>query len=847
MRQHRPTPRKADQEKKKKSTDKEPSSLRRSKHGPATRASTTRGAYIREPNDFLPPFANAKSHAPPQARHLADHSLALTAAIDALLHDKYQQHAATSKAATTALTHLSAQTTAIAASLFQLHALLLRDHGDHDDDDASTPAAAPRVDGALRATAFAFACLDAEVRRLSAVAAADPSPSPSPPSSGSGGASAAAQEGESNAPPPPPPTRSKWRLKKRMSMSTSTQAQRASLPEWRGEAVAGLLRQLGAVRGVLAGWVRGLLVVGEGEAREGPDGEAGLREGERALRAAWPGVEGPDLMLQAVGEEMGFVQAVVESPAYRAAVADRAAGKSEGGVDRADARAAEEVVVVEGVVEEAGGDGEHGPSCVAQAVPEVDGEVAGMGREDCGPSELREEGVASGAAPNKSQEGAASSGDARLEEDGDAPPLPPREQTTKEPDEEEAPPPPLPPRRPTALTPAVAPPSPTDNADENPAPPTHELDHTDDDHTPASAPDPPSAASEPSPSPPLHPHDLLIRHHWQTLLLTELRHITTLRTLLSTLRPAASSTTTTTTTTNTFLHTHHPHLLPHLDALLPHLSTLAALHARHLLAPLALQLASVVKSDLLLPVFRVWWRKAGGEVLAVARRVPHAVAAVRATMAAEGIEGEKFRRWVVELCGAEDGLVGVLESAVVGRVGEYVGVLGAVEGLEGEAGGEGGGVATRVGEYRRMMVRVREACEEVMREAEEAEGLRDVYRRIQTLDYRHVEALDMFGAERRMVWQGSLACRTKGKGLWNQVHCVLLDNYFFWGRVEQPREMWFGKYKYGEKLWVLEAVSVMIGGICVYMLIEGVADASPTARVFFRHYRERENEGLDPR
>ncbi|EKG16599.1 Pleckstrin-like protein [Macrophomina phaseolina MS6] len=107
-----------------------------------------------------------------------------------------------------------------------------------------------------------------------------------------------------------------------------------------------------------------------------------------------------------------------------------------------------------------------------------------------------------------------------------------------------------------------------------------------------------------------------------------------------------------------------------------------------------------------------------------------------------------------------------------------------------------------------MLVSLTEACRRVVAEAEKREELRNIQRRIETINFHHVEGLDLMGAGRRIVHQGSLACKVKGKGLWNQVHCVLLDNFMFWGRIERPRESWFGKYKYGEKLWVLEAVSV---------------------------------------
>lgn len=329
----------------------------------------------------------------------------------------------------------------------------------------------------------------------------------------------------------------------------------------------------------------------------------------------------------------------------------------------------------------------------------------------------------------------------------------------------------------------------------NPAEPPHDADQT---PTIADLADPTTTTADAL----LSPHELQIRHYWQTLLITELRYVSTLTALSRTLHA------------DSLLRQSWPALAKHLAGSLPYVDELVALHARYLLQPLALQLASVVKTDLLLPVFRIWCRRAGKAYQSFCRRYPHAVTAVRAT--AEGEKG--FRRFVAGLeeeDGAEGGLEGML-GAPVRRLGFYCEALEAVAALErdavggedGEGGGGGGGFRrTQVGEYRRMLVRLKESCEGLMKAGEDAEDLRHIHRRIETINYHHVEPLDILNPSRRIVYQGPLACKTKGKGLWNQVHCVLLDNYFFWGRVERPREMWFGKYKYGEKLWVLEAVS----------------------------------------
>ncbi|KAK0662621.1 hypothetical protein DIS24_g1861 [Lasiodiplodia hormozganensis] len=773
------------------------------------------------------------------AGRLAAHSLALTHFFNAL-REKHQKASQQSTTTTAAVTNLCAQVNAISASLHQLQALLLR-----DGDDASAQSDSPQqqqlraaLDAALTACAFGFACLDAEIQHLA--------PSPA---SAAGGSS----------PPATSDASSRWR------------ARRASRgPQWREDPMKELLRYLGGVRRALGSLVRALLVR---ESKErfrllNEDAELFRLVGQKskALKTAWPAVRVPESVNGSEEGKRSFVDVVINSPAYRDAMA--AVAKKDAAV-QPDAGPPEQTDVpnVENTVENV----EPGPSA-GQPAPETNQEADGTVQGNGEPSRLQEgETVAEQALSNKSQKSATkenSKSDKDKEEE--APPLPPRKQSTEEMEKEEAPP--LPPRRPTLSEPAVAssskanestiadePAANESNDDEaattnapsgsapqippltfestteptaepapepateptteptpeptaepvtepatepatepvtepiaepstelnNPASPPHDADQT---PTTADLADPASTPDA------LSPHDLQIHHFWQTLLITELRYVSTLTALSRTLHADSA------------LRKSWPSLAKHLDGSLPsHVDELAALHARYLLQPLALQLASVVKTDLLLPVFRIWCRRAGKAYQSFCRRYPHAVTAVRAT--AEGDKG--FRRFVAGLeeeegDGAEGGLEGML-GAPVRRLGFYCGALEVVAALERDAvggedgeGGGGGFRPTKVGEYRRMLVRLKESCEGLMKAAEDAEDLRHIHRRIETINYHHVEPLDILNPSRRIVYQGPLACKTKGKGLWNQVHCVLLDNYFFWGRVERPREMWFGKYKYAD-------------------------------------------------
>ncbi|KAF9631834.1 putative ankyrin repeat protein [Lasiodiplodia theobromae] len=780
------------------------------------------------------------------AGRLAAHSLALTHFFNAL-REKHQKASQQSTTTATAVTNLCAQVNAISASLHQLQALLLR-----DGDDASAQPDSPQqqqlraaLDAALTACAFGFACLDAEIQHLA----------PSP-----------ASAGGSSSPPATSDASSRWR------------ARRASRgPQWREDPMKELLRYLGGVRRALGSLVKALLVrESKGRFRLlNEDAELFRLVGQKskALKAAWPAVKVPEPINGSEEGKKSFVDVVINSPAYRDALA--AVAKKDAPV-QPDAGAPEQTDVpnVENAVE----NGEPGPSA-GQPAPETNQEADGIVQENGEPSRLQEgETVAEQALSNKSQKSAEKE-NSKSDNEEEAPPLPPRKQSTEEAEEEEAPP--LPPRRPTVTEPAVASPSTANESTAANEPAANESNDTEAATTnepgssapqippltfesttePASEPttepatepsteltaepttepaaepvtepatEPATApVAEPITEPPtepttkpnnptepphdadqtptttadladpastpdaLSPHDLQIHHFWQTLLITELRYVSTLTALSRTLHA------------DSLLRKSWPSLAKHLDGSLPsHVDELAALHARYLLQPLALQLASVVKTDLLLPVFRIWCRRAGKAYQAFCRRYPHAVTAVRAT--AEGDKG--FRRFVAGLEEEEDGAEGGLEGmlgAPVRRLGFYCEALevvvalerDAVGGEDGEGGGGGGFRPTKVGEYRRMLVRLRESCEGLMKAAEDAEDLRHIHRRIETINYHHVEPLDILNPSRRIVYQGPLACKTKGKGLWNQVHCVLLDNYFFWGRVERPREMWFGKYKYAD-------------------------------------------------
>lgn len=392
------------------------------------------------------------------------------------------------------------------------------------------------------------------------------------------------------------------------------------------------------------------------------------------------------------------------------------------------------------------------------------------------------------------------------------------------------------------------------------------------------SPTPPVLPSRPAPAPPIDPpstntptdnppttatpapHDTATHTLWHALLASEQAYTTTLARLLTTaLTPASEK---------------YPALAPHLAPTLELVQKILDLNNKHVLEPLREQLSTrVVKSELLLPaVMRTWFKQAGASYSGYAVRCPHAMAAWREAGEREG----GFGKWAKGLVKGGGGVA--VEEWVyepLRRVGRYCEVLEELETLEleerreqGEGIAEGGGgegeegmlsgddggqqqqqavladedapkrtppppPRTMVASYLKRFRRLRDECERLRKEAADAEELRTLNRsRIQTINADHARALDLTDSARRIVWQGPLACRAKGKGLWFQVHCMLLDNYLFWGRVEKPRDMWLGKYREGGKMWVLEAVSPFQFRIaCLIMLTNGPLQPMPVTKL----------------
>lgn len=393
----------------------------------------------------------------------------------------------------------------------------------------------------------------------------------------------------------------------------------------------------------------------------------------------------------------------------------------------------------------------------------------------------------------------------------------------------------------------------------------------------AASPTPPVLPSRPAPAPPIDPpstntptdnppttatpapHDTATHTLWRALLASEQAYTTTLARLLTTaLTPASEK---------------YPALAPHLAPTLELVQEILDLNNQHVLEPLREQLSTrVVKSELLLPaVMRTWFKQAGASYSGYAVRCPHAIVAWQEAGEREG----GFGKWAKGVVKGGGGLA--VEEWVyepLRRVGRYCEVLEELEALElegrreqGEGSAEvGGGEGeegvlsgddgrqqqqqavladedapkrappprrTMVAPYLKRFRRLRDECERLRKEAADAEELRTLNRsRIQTINADHARALDLTGSARRIVWQGLLACRAKGKGLWFQVHCMLLDNYLFWGRVEKPRDMWLGKYREGGKMWVLEAVSLFQFRIaCLIMLTNGPLQPMPVTKL----------------
>lgn len=87
----------------------------------------------------------------------------------------------------------------------------------------------------------------------------------------------------------------------------------------------------------------------------------------------------------------------------------------------------------------------------------------------------------------------------------------------------------------------------------------------------------------------------------------------------------------------------------------------------------------------------------------------------------------------------------------------------------------------------------------VLRNAERREEVKNLERRIHTLDSNILSQLRLLDSGRRVRYQGSMAIKLKSQGPWQAVHVMLLDNFLLWGKLKPQKK------SKGDKIIVLDS------------------------------------------
>jgi len=245
-----------------------------------------------------------------------------------------------------------------------------------------------------------------------------------------------------------------------------------------------------------------------------------------------------------------------------------------------------------------------------------------------------------------------------------------------------------------------------------------------------------------------------------------------------------------------------PILAKHLEAF-DMVDDIIELHKDLLLRPMQSQIDSKAFASCSPEIFKNWFGKAQSTYRTYHQRYPHAESAIRLTFSMDS----KFRAFLDALDFSMHQPKSTWDTflkAPMSHLEHYITMLDRLAVIEGE-----GSFATTEHEYlvcaSRNVKSLKSTCEALVEKFTHREEVQTLYRRIQTLDSSFLERLQLAQENRKIIHQGKLAVRVKGKGPWHPVHCVLLDNYLFWGKVKISK-LTTGASGGAEKFWVLKAV-----------------------------------------
>ena len=245
-----------------------------------------------------------------------------------------------------------------------------------------------------------------------------------------------------------------------------------------------------------------------------------------------------------------------------------------------------------------------------------------------------------------------------------------------------------------------------------------------------------------------------------------------------------------------------PILAKHLEAL-DMVDDIIKLHKDLLLRPMQSQIDSKAFASCSPAIFKDWFGKAQSTYRTYHQRYPHAESAIRLTFSMD----PKFRAFIDASDLSTHWPKSTWDTFLkepMSHLEHYITMLDRLAAIEGE-----GSFSTTKHEYLVCALdnvkSLKSTCETLVEKSTHREEVQTLYRRIQTLDSSFLERLQLAQENRKIIYQGKLAVRVKGKGPWLPVHCVLLDNNLFWGKVKISKQTTCAPSGAG-KFWVLEAV-----------------------------------------
>ncbi|KAF2730349.1 hypothetical protein EJ04DRAFT_567850 [Polyplosphaeria fusca] len=236
-------------------------------------------------------------------------------------------------------------------------------------------------------------------------------------------------------------------------------------------------------------------------------------------------------------------------------------------------------------------------------------------------------------------------------------------------------------------------------------------------------------------------------------------------------------------------------------------NSLEPIHRQFLLGPMKEQVSQTSFSTCDPAIFETWVVKVHKIYQEYAQRLPHAENAIRTTQAMDSAFAPFVRALGLGVLWSGKSWEDFLTLPLL-QLNVYCEKLEKLMALAAKLGTASANNDERLLKRSLEVIqRLKLRCQTLVERSEKHEQVQNLYHRIHTLNAEFLSQLNLATPSRSVLFQGDLAIKIGGKGLWRRVQAILLDNYFFWGHVKPPKS-WSHpaskKAKIGD-LWLLES------------------------------------------